>query len=171
MKLALRSLDESDRLGRDWHARVINDFLRAIALARLGRAGEARPVYESGALYVDAHLASTPAAPFGEIAEGHAWDWYAIRLLRGESQTLLLEARSDRKLITQPPGPARSLDLTIYRVLKSFPGFLLFRSSSRPTSGRVAAELRAKPHDLPGTYCAQQTVKHLLFREDKTNET
>lgn len=101
---ALRSLDESDRLGRDWHARVTNDFLRAIALARLGRTSEARSIFEEGASYVDSHLAPAPAAPFGETSESHPCDWYAIRSLRRKAAELLHEAGSDEKSATDRPA-------------------------------------------------------------------
>ena len=102
----LRSLDESDRLGRDWLACVANDFLRAIALARLGRVGEAQSVFETGAAYAEKHLTPTPAAPFGEISQPWGFDWYTVRLLRREAAEVLRDAGLDKKSAADPPPPA-----------------------------------------------------------------
>lgn len=100
---ALKALDESDRLADNWwDSRTLNDFLRAIALLRLGRDAEARTLLQSASQYCDAHLKSTPGAPYGDLTRGSWQDWYPIQILRREAEDLLRAA--DANQIAVPPG-------------------------------------------------------------------
>jgi tetratricopeptide (TPR) repeat protein len=100
---ALRALDQSDRQTAYWESKIANDFLRAIALVHLGRAADARPLFERAAQYADEHLASRPNAPYGDLSPRSWHDWHAIQILRREAEAVLREADAAEK----PVSPGR----------------------------------------------------------------
>jgi WD40 repeat protein/serine/threonine protein kinase/tetratricopeptide (TPR) repeat protein len=92
----LRELDESDRFGPENNP--LNDLMRTIALARLGRLGEARAV-----LARTSGRSPGPSrdSPFGEAPtqwrDGLSgarltqwWDWHRLQEYRGEAEALTL---------------------------------------------------------------------------------
>jgi hypothetical protein len=92
---ALRSLDESDRIGEAWHARVLNDLMRAIVHLRLGDARKARQILVPVDQWYEHNLKPGPRRPFGEWA-GTAWiDWLSFQFLRREADALLTRSYRD----------------------------------------------------------------------------
>jgi hypothetical protein len=100
---ALKCLDKSDRFGRDWVARPLNDLLRVIALLRSKRTSEARVVLEKARQFSDDHLKASPGAPFGDLSSSAWWDWYSFQFFRREAEELLRAADADSEAKASPP--------------------------------------------------------------------
>lgn len=92
---ALRTLDQADRFEPEWQSRVLIDLLKAIVHLRLGDAGKARPLLIRANEWCDRHLKPGPGRPFGDWSEGWWWDWFAVRALRAEAESLLTRPYQD----------------------------------------------------------------------------
>ena len=95
---ALRELDESDRVGAKDNP--LNDMMRSIVLARLGRGDEARAVFAKVSRRIGGPLKD---GPYGEAVthwrDGGLnprvtqwWDWYRLQDYRREAIRLMLDA-------------------------------------------------------------------------------
>jgi hypothetical protein len=89
---SLACLDESDRTGSGWHARVLNDVMRAIVHIRLGDLAEARRLLVRADQWYEIHLKPESHRPFGEWTDFIWVDWLAFKSLRREAEMLLLDA-------------------------------------------------------------------------------
>lgn len=95
---ALSTLDEIDRARTveaspsvdSWLPGILNDSLRAIALAKLGRFDEATTVHQRVEQASERHLKGTPELPFGGITP-FWWNWYPIQAFRREAEQLIRE--------------------------------------------------------------------------------
>jgi WD40 repeat protein len=88
---ALDSLDDADRLGPTWHARQLNDLVRAIIRFRQGRPAEARPLLDSALNRAGRPRGGQPEP--GRILRGAPLhDALTFEVLRREAELLLLDA-------------------------------------------------------------------------------
>ena len=92
---AFRCLDESDRLAGVWHARVLNDLMRAIVKLRLGNTLEARQLLNQADKWYERHLKPAPGKPFGEWTNIVWFDWLSFQFLRREAESLLAKSYQD----------------------------------------------------------------------------
>jgi WD40 repeat protein/serine/threonine protein kinase/tetratricopeptide (TPR) repeat protein len=95
--LSLQSLDDADRLGKQWVARPLHDLMRAVTLLRMRRIPEGREALAKGVEFCDRQLTPSPDAAFGILSNGNWWDWYTFQIFRREAEELLRAAGDESK--------------------------------------------------------------------------
>jgi hypothetical protein len=79
----------------DWQSHVIIDIMKKVNYLYTYNATSARPLLKRTDEWCDLHLKPGPGRPFGDWSEGWWWDWFAVRALRAEAESLLTRPYRD----------------------------------------------------------------------------